>query len=148
MPHSTTYANNVLNYTFGKTKTLTAPSYVYVALSSNDPEADGGTFTELSGGNYSRVMIEQNGYEYPAKMSAATARKILNAEQINWNKATADWATAKGFALFDAKSGGNMIFYGKLAQDVTVVEGAVALFEPEGFALECATTDNDATTTT
>lgn len=141
MPFSDSYANQILSYTLGKTKTLTAPSYVYLGLSSNDPVADGGTFTELSGGNYSRVLIVQTGEAYPDVIGSASGRSIDNVKQINWNKATADWLTAKGWGLFTAATGGSPFFYAKLDAEVTVPQGAVALFEPAGFGLNFPETD-------
>lgn len=135
MPFSNTYAQQILNYTLGKTKTLTAPSYVYLGLSSNDPEAAGGNFAELSGGNYARVLISQTGETYPDLIGTASDRAIGNSKQINWNKASADWATAKGFGLFPSATGGTPFFYAKLDAPVTVPQGAVALFEPDGFGL-------------
>ena len=154
MPFSDSYANEILNYTLAKTKTLTAPSYVYIGLSTNDPEADGGTFNELPIGTagYSRVMIVQRDAAYPDFVGSASGRLIDNSKQINWTKASANWARVKGFGLFSSSSGGSPFFYGKL--DLTeqqlseggllVPEGAVALFEADGFGLNFATADLDA----
>ena len=141
MPFSNNYANDILSYTLAKTASLSAPSAVYIGLCTNDPEADGGTFTELSGGNYSRMLIVSRGASYPDVIGSAASRSITNVKQINWNKATTDWAVAKGFGLFTAVSGGTPFFYGKLDNPVTVVSGAVALFEPGTLKLSFATTD-------
>lgn len=147
MPFATTYANSILNYIFGKTSGLTAPSSVYIALSSNDPEADGGTFTELSGGGYSRVLISLRGETYPDVIGSASARSITNTKQVNWSKATAKWLDIKGFAIYDAPTSGNMIYYGKITNaegKVSVDTGAVALFDPQAFKITIASTDVDA----
>lgn len=141
MPFSNNYANDILSYTLAKTNSLSAPTAVYIGLCSNDPEEDGGTFTELNGGNYSRVMIVSRGSTYPDVIGGAASRSITNVKQINWNKATANWATAKGFGLFSTASGGTPFFYGKLDNPVTVENGAVALFEPGTLKLSFATTD-------
>lgn len=141
MPFSNAYANEILNYTFAKTVTLSAPSAVYIGLCSNDPEADGGTFNELSGGGYSRVMISQRGATYPDVINSANARAITNGKQINWTKATLDWAEAKGFGLFPALTGGAPFFYGKLETPVTCAAGSVALFDP--YALKVTFSEND-----
>ena len=146
MPFTETYAQNVLNYIFGKTKTLTAPADVYLALSSNDPEADNGAFTELSGGGYSRVHISTTSGTYPNMMGSPSGRSITNNKQINWNKATAKWADIKGFALFTASTGGLMIYYGKITNaegKVSVDSGAVALFDPGALKISIASTDVD-----
>lgn len=155
MPFSDAYANEILNYTLAKTKALTAPSYVYIGLSTNDPEADGGTFNELPIGTagYSRVMIvRRDDTISPDYIGSASGRAIDNSKQFNWAKATANWERVKGFGLFSSSSGGSPFFYGKL--DLTeqqlseggllVPEGAVALFEPDGFGFNFATVDLDA----
>lgn len=149
MPFSTTYANNILNYLFSKTSTLTAPDYVYLGLSTNDPEADGGTFTELSGGGYARVLISQKGVTYPNVIGSASSRAITNQYQINWTKATLDWSRVKGFGLFSAASGGTPFFYGALeltdeeaeAGGILCEAGAVMLFDPQTLKISFPATD-------
>lgn len=141
MPFSNNYANGILNYLFAKTASLSAPSAVYIGLCTNDPEADGGTFTELSGGGYSRVLISQRGATYPNVIGSASARAISNQYQINWTKATLDWPEAKGFGLFESATGGSPFFYGKLEEPVTCVAGAVALFDPQTLRISFPTSD-------
>lgn len=142
MPLSTAYANTVLDVMFSKVSSLTIPSAVYIGLCSNDPEADGGTITELSGNGYARVMISQKGEEYPNLISPASNREISNTYQINWTKATGNWSTAKGFFLADAPTGGNKFFYGKLETPVTVETGMVALFDPKSFKISFPVSDS------
>ena len=142
MPFSDTYANSILNYALSKTATLTAPNQVWIGLSSNDPEADGGTFNELSGGGYARVLISQKGETYPNTMGSASDRAITNTYQLNWPKATLDW-TVKGIGLFSSSSGGSPFFYGAIelteeqiaAGGLLVEAGAVALFDPQPFQI-------------
>ena len=141
MPFSTAYANNVLNYLFAKVEKLEAPAYVYIGLCTNDPEADGGTFNELSGGGYARVLISQREETYPNVIGSASARAITNQYQINWTKATLDWVEAKGFGLFSSATGGTPFFYGKLEEPVTCAAGAVALFDPQTLRISFPASD-------
>lgn len=147
MPFSTTYANNILNWMFGKSNSLSSHSKVYIGLSSNDPEASNGTFSELSGNGYHRVLISQSGETYPDFISSATNRSITNPKQINWTKATADWPNAKGFGLFTGETGGQPYFYGALTDsngnktEIEVPTGAVALFDPNTLKISFPTTD-------
>lgn len=151
MPFSDSYANNILNYLMAKTATLTAPAAVYIGLCTNDPEADGGTFNELSGGGYSRVMISQKGSDYPDLINSAASRAITNGKQINWTKATLDWPRFKGFGLFSASYGGSPFFYGKLeltaeeeaAGGILCESGSVALFDPQTLEISFPETDID-----
>ena len=135
MPFNDTYANNILNYAFAKTQQLTAPTAVYIGLCSNDPEADGGTFTELSGNGYHRVVISVRNEAYPNVINPASDRAIVNTKQINWTKATGDWVDAKGFGLFSSETDETPFFYGKLQEPVSVKAGSVALFDPYAFKI-------------
>lgn len=141
MPFNDSYSNNILNYLFGKTSSLTAPTSVYIGLSENDPEADKGAFNELSGDSYTRVEIVKkvSGSDVHGFINSASNRAISNGKQINWVKSTGGWPKrAKGFGLFTSATGGSPFFYGKLdltteqeaAGGLQVVAGAVALIDP------------------
>lgn len=145
MPFSTTYANSILNLMMGRTASLNGHTLVFLGLSSNDPEADNGTFTELSGKGYGRVLLHQYNETYPALMGTAAARGVTNAKQIGFTKATADWATAKGYGLFTAETGGTPFFYAKLREPVDTPAGAVFLFDPGELKIDFQTTDVDIT---
>lgn len=147
MPFNDTYANKILSWTLGKgSADLAQLSKVYIGMSSNDPEADGGVFTELSGDTYSRVLIAQAGESYPDVIGNAEGREIKNVKQINWTKAKdANWTTAQGFGLFTSETGGSPYFYGKLENPLSVVKGSVALFDPEALKISFPTSDVSAT---
>lgn len=145
MPFSVDYANKFLNFTLSKSSTLTPPSSVYIGLCSNDPDADSGTFTELSGGGYERVLIVQNGKDVPAVIGSAANRSIKNTSQINWIKATANWTEAKGYGLFSAKTGGAPFYYAKLKTPVTCAKGEIALFDKDALQIQIAEHDTEIT---
>ena len=140
MPFATDTANSVLGWAFGK-NTLANNSKVYIGLSSNDPEADSGTFTELSGGGYTRVLLSVYNNQYPDYIGAAANREIKNAKQIAWPKATADWTTAKGFGLFTAETGGKPYYYGALSAAVTCATGEICEFDPNTLRIKLAAVD-------
>ena len=144
MPFSTTCANSVLAWMFGK-GTLSTNSKVYIGLCSNDPEATNGTFTELSGGAYARVLVSAYNNTYPDYMSTPANREIKNSKQINWVKATADLKPALGFGLFTTETGGSPFYYGTLKTPVTCTSGEVALFDPQTLRIQIATTDEEIT---
>lgn len=145
MPFSTTYANSILNTMMGRTASLSGHDKVFLGLSSNDPEENSGIFTELSGSGYGRVLLHQYNETYPGLMSAATARGVTNTKQIGFTKATAGWATAKGYGLFTAETGGTPFFYAKLREPVDTPAGAVFLFDPGELKIDFQTTDVDIT---
>ena len=149
MPFNDSYANQILNWAFGKAQ-LSALSKVYIGLCTNDPEASGGTFNELSGKGYTRVLISQHGETYPNLIGSASNRQIQNTYQINWTKATADWERVKGFGLFTTESGTTApFFYGKLDLNeedqanggILCVAGAVMLFDPQTLKISFPETD-------
>lgn len=142
MPFNTTTANKLLDWTLGNSAvSLSQQNTVYIGLSTNDPEADGGIFTELTGDTYERVLIAQHGESYPDCIGSAADRSIENTKQINWTKATTNWPTVKGFGLFTAKVGGEPYFYGRLEEDLNVVNGSVALFDPGALKISFPTSD-------
>lgn len=144
MPFNTTYANNILNWALGKSSAMSAHSKVFLGLCSNDPEASNGTFTELSGNGYGRVLIHQYNSEYPSLINSASSRAIANGKQIGFTKATGGaWATANGYGLFTAETGGSPFFYAKLKNPVDTPEGAVFLFDPGELKISFQTTDVD-----
>ena len=155
MPYSKDYANQILNVALAKQAQLSAYASVYIGLCTNDPEADDGTFNELSGGSgYGRVLISRKGDSYPAKIGTAADRVIANIDQINWNKATMDWPRVKGFGLFSQESGGTPYYYGKLemteeekaAGGILVVAGSVMLIDSGTMRISFTTTDAVAAT--
>lgn len=170
MPYSEKYAQTFLNYTLGQSReAFYPPNNIYLALFTNDPEADGGVCTELTVPGYERLMIVRwanetktvwNGetgqmetktglqlQEYPSYFGAAEGRTIQNNRQINWAKATQDWPTIKGFGLFTKATNEGLetpeepFFYGKLDNPITVPKDAVALFDPGSLKITFPTSD-------
>lgn len=148
-PYDDSNSNSLLGWTFGK-NALTAKSQVYIGLCTNDPVADGGVFNELEGKAYKRKLInvyaDQAYFDY---ISPASARSILNGEQINYIKATEDWDPVNGIGLFTTETGGTPYFYGKLelteeqaAQGgVVCPAGAVFLFDPQTLKVSFPASD-------
>lgn len=146
MPFTTTFANHVLDYIMAKTMALTAPTEVYIGLCTNNPEETSGTVSELAGGAYHRVLISNKGDDYPDVIGRARDRMIMNTKQINWTKATSNWAEAKGFFLASSPTVGNtdsVFFYGKLEEPVTCAAGAVALFDPQSLRISFPEVDSE-----
>lgn len=147
MPYDVSKSNSILGWTFAK-NSLPNIQQVYVGLSSNNPEADGGTFVELTGDGYARELIAQYGESYPAKMGTPSERQIKNIAQINWTKFTAD-KNVKGIGLFNTPTGGTPYAYFSLSNQegsLNVPAGAVALFDPETFILALGDTDEEIAT--
>jgi hypothetical protein len=78
-------------------ETVTRPPAAYLALFSS-ATGEGGGGTELSGSGYARQAIDFG-------TDGAT-----NASDVIFTAAGGDWATATHHAIFDAVSGGNMLW--------------------------------------
>lgn len=144
MPFDTPHENSILKVLFGQQQSWSVGSDIYLALTSNDPRADKGSISELSGDTYERVLIAKYGTDLLNHMNVPNDGKISNKIQINWNKATTAWGTAKGFAMYNAKTNGSLIFYDKLKEDVEIAPNSVALFDPGDFSISFTDPDEAA----
>jgi len=91
------------------------PDSVYIALFTDDP-TDADTGTEVSGGSYARKQLT-GGFDAPA--SGATANTAL----IEFVTATAVWGLITHIGIYDAASGGNLLFHGQLDTSQQVDNG-------------------------
>lgn len=114
--------NQILDHVLGGGD-YTRPATVYVALYTVAPTDSGGG-TEVSGGSYARVAVTNNATNWPAASGGSKA----NGTAIAFPEATADWGTVLAWGIFDAASGGNLLYYGTLAANKTISTGDTASF--------------------
>lgn len=85
----------------------------HLALGTNATtlDAEAGTFTEVGAGiGYTRIALSNT------QASAASAGIIKNnLSSITFGPATSNWGTIAYVAVFDAASGGNMLYSGTVA---------------------------------
>ena len=99
---------------------LNGANPVYVALFTADPTDAGVTTNEIStvGTAYARLQVKPNGGAAPywnlAVANGTGGFKVTNAQDLNFAVATAAWGTITHIALFDAATGGNMLYSGAL----------------------------------
>jgi hypothetical protein len=109
----TNYLENELLDHVLRAAPYTPPSTIYIGLFTSAPgEAAGGT--EVSGGAYQRQA---------AAFAAASNGQTQNTADITFPIATADWGTITHVALFDAQTGGNMLFYASLTAQKQIQSG-------------------------
>ena len=101
----------------------TPPATVYLALFTAAPSDSGGG-TEVSGGGYTRVAVTNNSTNFPA----ASGGSKSNGVDMTFPQATADWGTVVAFAIFDASTAGNMLYWGDLTTSKTINDGDTAKF--------------------
>lgn len=106
--------NKVLEHTLGVTS-YTMPTTVYVGLFISDPGEDGsGTEVSTSGTGYGRKAITFN---------TAQNGAIDNDGQIQFDLAQTDWGLITDVAIFDAPTGGEMLYYGQVTLSKNVTAG-------------------------
>jgi hypothetical protein len=92
----------------------TPPATVYVALFTSPTNKNGGG-TEVTGGGYARQPVT-----FGAPRPGTDGRKVSNSAEILFPQATAPWGTVTHVAIFDAATGGNMLYQGALEESRTV----------------------------
>jgi hypothetical protein len=103
--------DKVLNATLVNGQSYAAGN-VYAALYSVAPtESTSGT--ELSGSNYSRQQVTFT-------VSGGTATSNV---AVTFGAASATWSTAVAWAICDASSSGNILYYSTLSPTQTVLNG-------------------------
>ena len=111
--------NEILDHIFGKG--AYTPPTIYVALYTVTP-SDSAPGTEVSGGSYARKATVAGNWNVAA--SGATA----NGAELAFVTATGDWGTVVAFALMDAVSGGNMLYWGAVTPNKDIDNGDTARF--------------------
>lgn len=103
-----------------RTGSFTKPSVLAIGLFTVAP-TDAGGGTEVTGGSYARVQrdpLDAN-WEAPAGGNGRTR----NVADMVFPAPTANWGQVVAWAIFDATSGGNMLFHHTLATPKTVNNG-------------------------
>lgn len=115
--------NALINHIFRNTD-FTRPANIYVALFTAAPSDSGGG-TEVSGGSYARQAIATGG---SSGWDAASGGATANTSTLTFPTATASWGVVTHVGLFDASSGGNLLFHGALTASKTVGSGDIFRF--------------------
>lgn len=110
----------ILNLILGA-QAYAAPSTVYIGLSTTTPADDGTNFTEPVGRGYARVGVTNDLTEWPD--SAGSGQKS-NANNILFPQASGgSWGTLTHAGIFDAVSGGNLLWTGPLSSSQLIGDG-------------------------
>jgi hypothetical protein len=104
------YLENALINAVLRNTPYTSPATVYVGLFTSDP-TDAGIGTEVSGGAYTRQAVT---------FGAPTDGQVSNSNEVLYPIATANWGTITHIGLYDALTGGNLLYYGPLEFQKTI----------------------------
>lgn len=128
-----------------RAQTLTLPANLHFALFTAAPSDSGGG-TEVTGGSYARVSVARSLANFAGTQSAGsttastgTGGVTSNNNAITFPAPTANWGVVTHWGVFDASSGGNLVFHGALTTSKTVNNGdAAPSFPAAAFVLTFA----------
>ena len=109
--------NELLDHVIGGAS-YSAPGTLYIAAHTADP-TDDGSGAEVSGGSYARASVTNNATEFPA----ASGGTKSNANDIEFPEATGSWGTVSHIGVWDASSGGNLLWHGALSASKSIGSG-------------------------
>jgi hypothetical protein len=112
--YSTYLQNAIINATLRNTA-YTSPATVYVALSTTTITA-GGSITEVSGGSYARQAVT---------LSAPSSGATANSANVVFPTATGSWGTITDIGVFDASTGGNLLYFTPLTASKSIASGDI-----------------------
>jgi hypothetical protein len=120
------YLENKLVDQIFRAQTAPTTTTLYIALYTAAPSDSGGG-TEVTGGSYARVAVTSSLANWAGTQSAGsttassgTGGATSNNNSITFPTPTATWGTVTHFAIYDAASGGNELFWGALTIAKTV----------------------------
>lgn len=115
-----------------RAQAFTAPTQVFVALATTTGTA-AACGTEVTGGSYARVGVTDSLANWAGTQSAGsttassgTSGQTSNNASITFPSPTANWGTVTSFCVFDASSGGNLLFFAALTVSKTINNGDAA----------------------
>jgi hypothetical protein len=109
--------------------TFPAPTALFIGLYTTAP-TDAGGGVEVTGGSYARVSYAPSPTNWANTQTSGTGASTgtsggtSNSAAITFNPGpTAGWGTVTAFGIWDALSGGNLLWWGLLSASKTVNSG-------------------------
>ena len=119
----------LLNATLNGTA-FTAVNNPYISLHTADP-TDAGTGAEVSGGSYARTAAS-------FATASGTSGLVATDADVTFPTATASWGTVGWIGLWDAASGGNMLYHTALDSSKTIDSGDIFKITTGNLTVELA----------
>lgn len=136
------YLENKIIDWFFRGQTYTPPATIYVALFTAAP-SDAGGGTEVSGGGYARQAVSSSlanwaGTQAALSTTASTGTNgtTSNNNPVSFGTTSGSWGTVTHFGLFDALSGGNLLFWAALTTPQTIGSGATPSFAASSLTIQ------------
>ena len=135
------YLENIILIRWFRGDTTAIPSSVFIGLLTAQSQDGADTFTEVTGGAYSRnlgggISTAAANTNWTVSGTNPTLVTYTNAADITFPTATASWGLIVGFGLFDAASAGNLLFHGPLTTSKTVNLGDSFKFAQNSIVIQ------------
>ena len=125
--------NKLVDHLF-RAQTLAAPATLHIGLLTAAPSDSGGG-TEVSGSNYARVAVTSSLANWAGTQAAAsttassgTGGQTSNNAAITFPTPSGNWGTVSHFGIYDASTGGNLLFWGALTIAKTINQSDTVSF--------------------
>jgi hypothetical protein len=135
MPFTTYFDQRLISLAIGQTAYV-IPASFYVGLSSTPPsQIQAGSpvwgFTEPAGNSYARVAVPNDGVHWgPVTVQPPTGYSLQNKLIVTYLQSSGPWAGGVNlpfFGVFDALTGGNLLFFGNCSPAQAVAAANVTL---------------------
>ena len=95
-------------------------------------ESGGGTEVSTAGSTgYARVAVSNTTGNFPLSSNGVKS----NATNVTFPTAGANWGTITSFGIFDAATGGNLLYFGNLTTARGISQGDTARFAAGDFTI-------------
>jgi hypothetical protein len=135
--------NKLIDHIF-RSGSFAAPTALHIALLTAAPSDSGGG-TEVSGNNYARVALNPSDTNWKSTQNTATAGastgtggQTKNAVAITFPTPSGNWGTVSHFGIYDAASGGNLLFHGALTIAKTINQSDTVSFPADSLTITLA----------
>lgn len=120
--------DKIQNYLFTGV-VFTPPTSYYIALSKTEPKSNNTGITEPTGGNYARIRVDKNTTNFLASSNGVVKNKV----SLLSNETTAAWGNLPYYAIYDAATGGNLLWGGTLVNPRNMDIEMQLIIDPNGL---------------
>lgn len=127
------FLNTIAGNVFGTQSSPSFPAVYYLGLSAGEPQEDGTCTGEpsSSGTGYARVPLNS--------LSVPVDGVVFNEDSIDFSESMASWGTMKYYVVYDAPTGGNLLFGEALSAPLTVDAGTVVTIRTNELRIRVVT---------
>lgn len=138
------YLENKLIDQLFRGQTAPTTTTLYVGLLTAAPSDSGGG-TEVSGNSYARVAVTSSLANWAGTQSAGstvassgTGGQTSNNAAITFPTPSGTWGTVTHFGIYDASTGGNLLFWGALTISKTINQSDTVTFPAASLSITFA----------